>query len=90
MLDDVPEDTYSLMRVSQMTTLLLTRKEVEQLLSPAALLPELRTAFESYSLERSIAAQRARSPLPGQKNSSAMILFPGLLKQVPAYRLFWV
>lgn len=68
-----------------MATLLLTRKDVKQLLSPAALFPELRAAFQSYSLERSIAAQRARSPLPGQKNSSAMVLFPGLLADVPAY-----
>jgi hypothetical protein len=48
-----------------MDTLLLTRSEVERLLEPRALLPDLRSAFAAYSLQRTIPAQRARSPLPG-------------------------
>ena len=66
-----------------MPTLLFTRQEVQTLLDPAALLPDMRSAFEAYSLKRSLPAQRARSPL-GAKNSIT-VLFPGLVDGIPAY-----
>ncbi len=67
-------------------TILLTRPDVEPLLHMPALLPQLRQAFRSYSLERSIPAQRVRSALPGGEHaSSATLLFPGLLPAIPAY-----
>lgn len=68
-----------------MKTILLTRSEVEPLLHLPALLPQMRQAFQAYSLTRSIAAQRVRSPLPGHSASTAMLLFPGLLPDIPAY-----
>ncbi len=68
-----------------MTTVLLTRSEVEPLLHLPALLSEMRQAFQAYALERSIPAQRVRSPLPGQDAKGAMLLFPGLLPGIPAY-----
>lgn len=67
-----------------METLLLTRSEVQTLLNPTELLGALREAFRAYSLERSIQAQRAFSPLPAQ-GTTAMLLFPGLIPGVPAY-----
>src|SRR6266700_1699585 len=67
-------------------TILLTRSDVEPFLQMPALLPQLRQAFRSYSLERSIPAQRVRSALPGGEHaSSATLLFPGLLPAIPAY-----
>lgn len=66
-------------------TMLLMRSEIEPLLSLPALLPHLRQAFQSYSLERSIPAQRVRSALPTQGMASATILFPGVLPGIPAY-----
>lgn len=66
-------------------TLLLARSGVERLLDPVALLPELREAFRAYSLERTLPAQRARSPPPGSGGGSATLLFPGLVPGVPAY-----
>ena len=68
-----------------MKTVLLTRSEVEPLLHLPALLPQMRQAFQAYSLQRSIPAQRVRSPLPGQPAPGAMLLFPGLLASIPAY-----
>jgi ornithine cyclodeaminase len=68
-----------------MTTLLLTRSEVESLLEPQAILPALRAAFLAYSLARAIPAQRARSPLPGAEPGSVTVLFPGLVADIPAY-----
>ena len=72
--------------------LLLTRSDVEGLLEPTTLttlLPKLREGFEAYSLERTVPAQRARSPLPGgdaeDVTNSATVLFPGLLPHLPAY-----
>ncbi len=68
-------------------TRLLTRSDIIRLLEPptlTALLPKLREGFRAYSLERTLPAQRARSPLPGGK-ASATVLFPGLLPSVPAY-----
>lgn len=68
-----------------METILLTRSEVEPLLHLPALLPQMGQAFQAYSLQRAIPAQRARSPLPGQPAPGAMLLFPGLLPSIPAY-----
>ncbi|MEH7226686.1 ornithine cyclodeaminase family protein [Bacillus sp. JJ1566] len=67
-----------------MDTLVLTRKEIESLLNPIELYPALKSAFCSYSLNRKFAAQRARSTLP-KESTSAMILFPGLSSDIPAY-----
>lgn len=67
-----------------MDTLLLTRTEVQSLLDPLELRPSLEAAFASYSLTRHIPAQRARSILP-QDNTSVMLLFPGLVSNIPAY-----
>ncbi len=68
-----------------MKTVLLTRSEVEPLLHLPALLPMMRQAFQAYSLQRSLPAQRVRSLLPGQSVPGAMLLFPGLLPSIPAY-----
>ncbi|TSB45884.1 ornithine cyclodeaminase family protein [Alkalicoccobacillus porphyridii] len=67
-----------------METLLLNRNEIESLLNPLELYPHLVEGFKLYSLNREIAPQRANSSLP-TKDSSAMILFPGLSSNVPAY-----
>src|SRR5688572_388607 len=67
-----------------MTTLILNRSQIEQLLDPIALLEPLRSAFQAYSLERTIAAQRIPVPLPALAGS-AMILVPGLAAGIPAY-----
>lgn len=67
-----------------MKTLLLTRTEVQALLEPIKLYPELKAAFASYSLCRQIPTQRAYSVLP-QKDASVMVLFPGLTSNIPAY-----
>lgn len=67
-----------------MKTLLLTRTEIQNLLEPLELYPALKAAFSSYSLSREIPAQRARSILP-QENTSVMLLFPGLISNIPAY-----
>jgi hypothetical protein len=69
-----------------MDTLILTRSEVEQALSPTALLNALRDAFAAYSTKRSIDAMRVPVPLPQQRAGiSAMLLAPGLVPGVPAY-----
>ncbi|SFJ18028.1 ornithine cyclodeaminase family protein [Thermoflavimicrobium dichotomicum] len=68
-----------------MKTLLLTRAEVRKLLVISELLPVLKEAFKSYSLYRTVSAQRARSTLPCGDQNSAMILFPGLISNIPAY-----
>lgn len=67
-----------------MDTLLLNRKEVESLLNPFELYPNFVEAFRMYSSHQEIQPQRAHSALP-KENSSAMILFPGLNSNVPAY-----
>ncbi|RFB12660.1 ornithine cyclodeaminase family protein [Bacillus sp. HNG] len=67
-----------------MKTLLLTRTEIQNLLEPLELYPDLKAAFVSYSLTRKIPAQRVRSNLP-QENTSVMLLFPGLISNIPAY-----
>jgi ornithine cyclodeaminase/alanine dehydrogenase-like protein (mu-crystallin family) len=71
-----------------MSTLLLTRSDVEALLSPLPLLAVIRDGFVAAA-GATIAPQRARSALPGG-GASATVLFPGLLLGVnltgiPAY-----
>lgn len=68
-----------------MSTILLSRSDVERLLDPAALLANLRAAFRAYSMERTVPAQRAPSALPAPALGSVMIVFPGLIPGVPAY-----
>src|SRR5262245_44364502 len=66
-----------------MATLLLTRSEVEQPLHVPRLAAALRTAFQAYSTDPALRAQRARTALPGP--GTATVLFPGLAPGVPAY-----
>jgi ornithine cyclodeaminase/alanine dehydrogenase-like protein (mu-crystallin family) len=66
-----------------MTTLLLTRSEVEALLDPAALVEPLRAGFVHYSSSAEGRARRVRSSLPGP--GTATVLFPGTAPGVPAY-----
>jgi ornithine cyclodeaminase/alanine dehydrogenase-like protein (mu-crystallin family) len=69
-----------------METLMLTRSEVEQALSPTALLDALRSGFAAYSTQRSIDAMRVTVPLPQQRaGASGMLLAPGLVPGIPAY-----
>jgi ornithine cyclodeaminase/alanine dehydrogenase-like protein (mu-crystallin family) len=67
-----------------MSTLLLTRSEIEKLLDVPALIPALKEGFKHYSLNRTIPAQRGRSPLP-KEGTSTTLLYPGLLPDIPAY-----
>ena len=57
-----------------METLVLTRSEVEQALSPADLLDSLRGAFAAYSTQRSIDAMRVPVPLPQQRAGASCCL----------------
>jgi ornithine cyclodeaminase len=66
-----------------MTTLLLTRSEVERLIDPAALVTALRDAFRAYSTTPGLRAQRVRASL-GDRDS-ATVLFPGRVAGIPAY-----
>lgn len=69
-----------------MGTLILTRSEVEQAISPAELLVALRSAFVAYSTQRTINAMRVPVPLPQQwAGASGMLLAPGLVPGIPAY-----
>ncbi len=69
-----------------METLILTRSEVEQALSPLDLLDALRDAFAAYSTQRSVDAMRVPVPLPHQPaGASGMLLAPGLVPGIPAY-----
>ena len=67
-----------------MSTLLLTRSDVEASLDGAALVPLLRAAFVAYAgtppAER---ARRVRASVTG--GASATVLFPGVAAGVPAY-----
>ncbi len=66
-----------------MPTLVLTRSEVARLLEPLPLLDAIRQGFIAAS-GAEIAPQRGRSSLP-HPNTSATVLFPGLLPDIPAY-----
>jgi ornithine cyclodeaminase len=59
------------------STLLLTRSEVEALLDPVALAPALREAFRAYSAPGAARAERVRAGLPGP--GTATVLFPGVV-----------
>jgi ornithine cyclodeaminase/alanine dehydrogenase-like protein (mu-crystallin family) len=70
-----------------MSTLLLTRSEIEGLLDIPALLPVLKEGFVQYSqraLLKTPPAQCGPSSLP-KEDSSATLLYPGLLSGIPAY-----
>jgi hypothetical protein len=65
-----------------METLILTRTEVEQALSPVDLLGALRDACAAYSTHRSIDAMRVPVPLPHQSaGASGMLLAPGWFQE---------
>jgi ornithine cyclodeaminase/alanine dehydrogenase-like protein (mu-crystallin family) len=66
-----------------MSTLLLTRSEIETLLDVPALLLALKEGFQHYT-NRTVSAQRGRSPLP-KEGTSATLLYPGLMPNIPAY-----
>jgi ornithine cyclodeaminase len=69
-----------------METLILTRSEVEQALSPVDLLGALRDAFVAYSMQRSVDAMRVPVPLPHPPaGASGMLIAPGLVPGIPAY-----
>jgi len=71
-----------------METLLLTRSEIEKLLSPADLLTALRSAFAAYSTLRTVDAMRIPFRLPVDSvptGAAGMLLAPGLVPGIPAY-----
>jgi ornithine cyclodeaminase len=69
------------------STLILGAADVRRLLDHKALLAALRDAFAAYSTRRTIAAQRAGSPLPapGPAGRTVMVVFPGLIDGIPAF-----
>ena len=66
-----------------MTTLLLTRGQVEALLDPLAVAPALREAFIDYSRQKSFRGLRARADLPS--SGTATVLFPGTSAGIPIF-----
>jgi len=66
-------------------TLILSAAQVRQLLDREALLVALRDAFAEYSTRRTTAAQRAGSLLPGPGGRSVMVVFPGIIRGIPAF-----
>lgn len=66
-------------------TLLLTRSEVESCLDPHRLIPVLKSAFQSYSLNPGIRPKRVFSPASPGSLDGAMVLFPGWVADIPAY-----
>ncbi|MDQ0178118.1 ornithine cyclodeaminase family protein [Bacillus chungangensis] len=69
-----------------MDTLILTKSEVQQLLDVKELHSELISGFRNYSIRNSSSGVRIRSTLKND-NSSAMILFPGLINDIPAFTI---
>jgi ornithine cyclodeaminase/alanine dehydrogenase-like protein (mu-crystallin family) len=70
-----------------MSTLLLTRSEIQALLDIPALLPSLKNGFIQYSQRHALQlppAQRGRTNLL-KDGTSAVIIYPGLLQNIPAY-----
>jgi ornithine cyclodeaminase/alanine dehydrogenase-like protein (mu-crystallin family) len=68
--------------------LVLTRSEIEKLLSPGDLLDALRKAFAAYSTRRAVDAMRVPIQLPRDlvpAGASGMLLAPGLVPGIPAY-----
>lgn len=71
-----------------MSTLILTRSEVEAVLQPAVLLENMRSAFAAYSAGAGTRSARLPLPLPSPPspaNASAMIIAPGWVTDIPAY-----
>lgn len=66
-----------------MRTLLLTRSDVSRNLQALTLLEDMREAFRTDALARTVAPQRARVPLHAE--GTALVLFPGSLPGIPAY-----
>lgn len=66
-----------------MRTLLLTRSDVSRNLQAPTLLEDMREAFRTDALARTVAPQRARASLHAE--GTAMVLFPGSLPGIPAY-----
>ncbi|MBZ4398518.1 ornithine cyclodeaminase family protein [Myxococcus sp. AS-1-15] len=66
-----------------MRTLLLTRSDVSRNLQALSLLEDLREAFRTDALARTVAPQRIRAPLHAE--GTVMALLPGSLPGVPAY-----
>lgn len=66
-----------------MSTLLLTRSDVARNLQALTLLSDMREAFRTDALARTVAPQRARVPLHAE--GAAQVLFPGSLPGIPAY-----
>src|SRR5687768_1048484 len=68
-----------------MPTIVLSASDVRPLLDRPALLAALRDAFAAYSTRRTIPAQRAGSPLPGEGGRTIMVVYPGLIDGIPAF-----
>ena len=68
-----------------MSTIILSASDVRGLLDRGALLHALREGFAAYSTRRTIAAQRAGSPLPGTGGRTVMVVYPGLIDGIPAF-----
>ncbi|WP_163991673.1 ornithine cyclodeaminase family protein [Pyxidicoccus caerfyrddinensis] len=66
-----------------MRTLLLNRSDVSRNLQALTLLEDMREAFRTDALARTVAPQRARGPLHAE--GTALVLFPGSLPGIPAY-----
>lgn len=64
-----------------MSTLLLTHSDVVRHLDALTLLSDMREAFRTDALARTVAPQRASAPLHAE--GSAQVLFPGALPGVP-------
>ncbi|MGL4608655.1 MAG: ornithine cyclodeaminase family protein [Trueperaceae bacterium] len=70
-----------------MSTLLLTYTDIKNLLDISTLLPALEQSFIQYSQRERLklpAAQRGRAALL-KEGSSAVVIYPGLLPNIPAY-----
>ncbi|MFP2904742.1 ornithine cyclodeaminase family protein, partial [Pyxidicoccus sp. 3LFB2] len=66
-----------------MRTLLLNRSDVSRNLQALTLLEDMREAFRTDALARTVAPQRTRVPLHAE--GTALVLFPGSLPGIPAY-----
>ena len=66
-----------------MSTQLFNRSDISRLIDPGILFAAMQSAFIDYSTERNIPARRFFTPLPGK--GEAMVLMPGLARDIPAY-----
>lgn len=66
-----------------MSTLLLNHSDVARNIEALTLLSDMREAFRTDALARTVAPQRARVPLHSE--GTALVLFPGSLPGIPAY-----